>query len=1085
MNDFERFKAAFEQGAELPTPAKGDNGPRFAAVAAPVEHIAGTLESVPPPGRTKKAARAKGRFMAPASPLALLPDMVARFVASAIERDAIRRRKEAGEPPPWTTNPILATEHFCNVHREHDRVSRWIMAHVIEPNRNDPDLVLKIALARFLNEPEALARLHWPARFNLAQIHEVLQTHAAQGGKLFRTAAYKPPMPPELKGIGTLQCLFDIVLPPIVAAREELAPREGDTLQAFCDRWRGCYSIGPFLAGQITADMKHVAPLLSAADWHSFAVPGPGSMRGLNRLCGRPVAASSSEAQWHATLLHLRSETEAAFAAAGLDPLDAQNVQNWACEFDKYERARDADGKPSRKYQPADATPKPRDAAKAKRSKKKSSEATPDPRTTAAEPETETERQEADTRPSDPGPRCLDAALAYAARGLKVFPALIKAGAKKSHKSAEHSGGERWGATRNSDQIRRDFTKWPDALIGLPTDADNGLWVLEADTLKGRHKHDGLASLQALMAQHGPLPETLTAESPSGSRHLYFRWPEGLTIKNATNAPAPGLDVRGEGGMVIAPPSLRETGAYRWVCEAEIAEAPCWLLQLVAGPADDKPQPQSSDDIDPEALGTLWEIRAALSTILREERNRSLDWQGWNNFGMATFRAAGGSEDGFALFDSFSQHSGEYDDVDTRKRWQGYHSCPPHTLGFAYLASEAHKIDPEWRLTVARAEAKMKAKAAGDNASDDAGAGPQAATDELISVRASAVAAEALDWLWPGRFARGKLGIIAGLPDEGKGVLTAHMAARCTNPELLWPCGEGKAPQGNVILLTAEDDIADTVVPRLMAAGADRDHIEIIKLVVDTDKFGKPRRRMFSLVRDLEKLRAKIAEIGNVVLIIIDPITAYLGVGEIDSFRDADVRAVLAPLQELAGELDITVVALMHFNKKVDVVNVMLRVSNSLAFVAASRHVYAVVHDPDTRRTLLVRGKNNLARRDDRALAFRIDVREVGRDQRNGRPIEAPFLIWESEYVDITATEALQAINESKAPGARGQAKKWLRELLRNGPVLQTEIEEACKAEGIAIKTLRRAQKELGVIPRHDGPPNSEGNKTWRWHLPV
>jgi hypothetical protein len=698
-------------------------------------------------------------------------------------------------------------------------------------------------------------------------------------------------------------------------------------------------------------------------------------------------------------------------------------------------------------------------------------EATPDPRTTAAEPETESEQQKADTRPNDPGPHCLDAALAYAATmGWSVFPAVIKGKQKKSHKSAKHSGGVNWGATNDPEQIRRDFAKWPDAAIGIPTGPENGFWVLEADTKQGGHAHDGMASLQALMAQHGLLPQTRMALSPSGSWHYYFKWPEGLTIRNSASQVGPGLDVRGEGGMVIAPPSKRGDGAYRWISEAEIADASQWLLDLVAAPKEDKPRTAA---VDVELLGPLCDIAAALDAI----PNPDLDWESWNKFGMAIYAASGGSEDGFALFDTWSQKSGKYDADTTREKWQAIAGCPPDRIGFDFLAAEAHKADPEWRLKAARANT---AKAAADDNAQETGPQGQRAHDappELLSVSAATVDMEALEWLWPGRFALGKLGLIAGLPDEGKGLLTTAMVARVTNAELQWPCGEGKAPQGNVILFTAEDDLADTVVPRLKAAGAGLDHVHIIKLVLDTDKNGKPRRRMFSLVRDLEKLRAKIAEIGNVVLIIIDPITAYLGVGEIDSFRDADVRAVLAPLQDLAAELHAAVIAIMHFNKKVDVLNLLLRVCNSIAFTAAARHAFGVVYDADNHRRLLVRGKNNLAKRDDRALAFRVDAYEVGRDQRNGLPIEAPFLIWEADYVDITATEALQAVNENKAPGARNTAKRFLRDMLHKGAVPATEIEAAAKAEGIAKRTLDRAKAELGITSLKDGDK-------WAWRLP-
>jgi hypothetical protein len=106
-------------------------------------------------------------------------------------------------------------------------------------------------------------------------------------------------------------------------------------------------------------------------------------------------------------------------------------------------------------------------------------------------------------------------------------------------------------------------------------------------------------------------------------------------------------------------------------------------------------------------------------------------------------------------------------------------------------------------------------------------------------------------------------------------------------------------------------------------------------MVHDRDvKDGRERERMFSLMDDLGLLRRKIEELGDVVAILIDPVTAYLGAGKngVDSCRDTDVRAVLGPLVHLAGEHRIAIIAIMHFNKKVDITNALLRISNSLAF---------------------------------------------------------------------------------------------------------------------------------------------------------
>ena len=273
------------------------------------------------------------------------------------------------------------------------------------------------------------------------------------------------------------------------------------------------------------------------------------------------------------------------------------------------------------------------------------------------------------------------------------------------------------------------------------------------------------------------------------------------------------------------------------------------------------------------------------------------------------------------------------------------------------------------------------------------------------------------------------------------------------------------------------------MVPRLTAAGADLSRIHILKMVADRDeKTGQPRKRMFSLVNDLEKLRRKIAEVGDVQGIFIDPVSAYLGVGKVDSYRDTDVRAVLGPLKELVEEVGAALIGVMHFNKKTDITNALLRVSNSLAFVGLPRHVYCVTADTENGRKLFTRAKNNDAAEDDnKTLAYRFSARVVGSDPKSGKPIQAPFIVWDPGYVDVTATEALAAASENKAPGAREQARQFLLALLANGAVPVTEIQEAAKANGLTWRTVRRAQVELKVVIEKsrdkDGP--------WVWRLPT
>ena len=377
--------------------------------------------------------------------------------------------------------------------------------------------------------------------------------------------------------------------------------------------------------------------------------------------------------------------------------------------------------------------------------------------------------------------------------------------------------------------------------------------------------------------------------------------------------------------------------------------------------------------------------------------------------------------------------------------------------------------DVRWWLAHGHTKAELEARIAAAELVTAAAA--------LESVCAADVEITALDWIWPGRFAIGKIGLLVGLPDEGKGLTFSDIMARITRG-LPWPCDEGIAPLGNVILLTAEDDIADTVNPRLLAAGADLRRIEIVKQVHEA---GKP--RMFSLISDLEALRRKVVEIGDIRMILIDPITAYLGVGKIDSYRTTDVRAVLSPLMQLAGELHVAVLAIMHFNKKTDVTNVLLRISDSLAYGATARHAYGVIDDLDNHRKLLVKGKNNLAPRDQKTLAFDIAAREVGTDKKSGKPIVAPYIIWQPEPVDITATEALQAAAESKSPGARDRAKHFLAALLSNGPVKSEDVHDAAKANGISRSTLLRAKDDVGGVEIKKDGEVVDGERAWRWHL--
>jgi DNA polymerase III delta prime subunit len=327
--------------------------------------------------------------------------------------------------------------------------------------------------------------------------------------------------------------------------------------------------------------------------------------------------------------------------------------------------------------------------------------------------------------------------------------------------------------------------------------------------------------------------------------------------------------------------------------------------------------------------------------------------------------------------------------------------------------------------------------------------------------RLSAVESIPVEWLWPDRIPR-KFVLFTGPPDVGKTLAAIDIAARVTNAGN-WPDGSGRASRGSVVVLTAEDGIADTIRPRAEAAGADLDRIHYLRAVIDADG----RRSTFSLQADLAQLREAIAAIGDVALVIIDPVTAYLGAGAIDTHKTSDVRAVLSPLTEFVDEQHVTVLGITHPPKSVGG-NAMNSATGSLAFIAAARSAYLFSREDETGRTLMLPIKNNLAPRKD-GLAFRIHQRIVSES------IVAPYLDWDSEPVTVTANEAL-AVESERTSGDRSalnEAMDFIRTELLGGEVEAAVVQKQALKAGITVATFRRARDELkareGLKTRREG----------------
>lgn len=350
----------------------------------------------------------------------------------------------------------------------------------------------------------------------------------------------------------------------------------------------------------------------------------------------------------------------------------------------------------------------------------------------------------------------------------------------------------------------------------------------------------------------------------------------------------------------------------------------------------------------------------------------------------------------------------------------------------------------------------------------------------LDLMRVADVPKARVQWLWPGRIALGKVTLLAGDPGLGKSMVTLDIAARVSRGAN-WPevgslsRGEPAHAQGparlagptssSVVLLSAEDDVADTIRPRLEAHGADCERIHAVRAVTDCRAANKS--RSLDLSRDLGQLETLFDQLADCRLLVIDPVSAYLG-RNIEN-TNTEVRHLLGPLMTLAAKRNLAVLAVTHFRKKEGAA--MYRTMGSMAFVAAARATWIVCADKhDPRRRLLLPVKNNLAESGE-GLAYTIEPRGP-----NGEAV----VRWSAEVVDTPADAAMErpARRAGRPDDERAEVMGWLAAFLAGGPQPAALVREAAIGQGFAGRTLRRAFSELGGVARR-----AAGKNEWEWRL--
>lgn len=343
---------------------------------------------------------------------------------------------------------------------------------------------------------------------------------------------------------------------------------------------------------------------------------------------------------------------------------------------------------------------------------------------------------------------------------------------------------------------------------------------------------------------------------------------------------------------------------------------------------------------------------------------------------------------------------------------------------------------------------------------------PSILPEEVKLIRMSTVTLTNINWLWPERIALGKITVIAGEPGVGKSQISAYLSA-AVSKGLLWPDVPEHCPLGSVVILSAEDEPADTIGPRLVAAGADLDKCHVLEAVRDEHN-GKIKERGFNLVEDVQRLGRVLDSLGDARLVVIDPITAYLG--NTDSHNNAEIRGVLAPLAEIAAQRSVAIVLVTHFNKS-NGQSATARVIGSIGLIAAARGGFAATKDetnPDVRHFLPI--KNNIGN-DKTGLSYIIEEVVVNVDIRTSR------VVWQVGTVD-----AHGILNPPPAtkPTTQNEAAKWLREYLDGKTVVASEVIAEGQAAGFNKSAINRAADMLRMV-RKKRPVKDGG---WDWTLP-
>lgn len=373
-----------------------------------------------------------------------------------------------------------------------------------------------------------------------------------------------------------------------------------------------------------------------------------------------------------------------------------------------------------------------------------------------------------------------------------------------------------------------------------------------------------------------------------------------------------------------------------------------------------------------------------------------------------------------------------------------------------------------WANTLdAQAERDLAAMAQPAHGHGDVARLPVCGIPSLQLIDASTIKPEPVRWLWPGWLARGKLHVIAGAPGTGKTTAALSWCASITRGAA-FPDGTKPDKPGRVLIWSGEDDPADTLVPRLQAAGADLARVQFVGEVSEDGK-----RFAFDPARDVQTLAAALANNDGIELIVIDPlVSAVAG----DSHKNAEVRRGLQPLVDLSQRVGAALLGVTHYTKGTQGRDPLERVTGSIAFGALARLVFGTVRqkaedDGAPPRYLLARVKSNIGV-DGGGFAYGFEQAD------NGDGVITNRIAW-GEGVAGTA-RVLMAEAEAEPDDEEGRdTTSFLRDLLSAGAVPSKDVFREAEGAGYSRDQMKRAKRKLKAIGKKHGMGGG-----WTWQLP-